>query len=75
MKEDASNGRQTICSLMLDEMAIRKHVQFVNGEYHGFVDVGNHQQDDSAPLAKDALALMAVSVNALWKIPVGYGTS
>ena len=72
VKEDASKDRQTICSLMLDEMAIRKHVQFANGEYHGFVDVGNGQQDDSAPSAKDALVLMAVSVNASWKIPVGY---
>ena len=43
-----------------------------NCEYHGFVDVGNGQQDDSAPLAKDTLVLMAVSVNASWKIPVGY---
>ena len=26
VKEDTSNDRQTICALMLDEMAIRKHV-------------------------------------------------
>ena len=72
VKVDTAKNRRTICALMLDEMAIRKHIQFADGEYHGFVDVGNGQQDDSAPMAKYALVLMAVSVNASWKIPVGY---
>ena len=72
VKENARKDRQTICALMLDKMATRKHVQFANGEYHGFVDVGNGQQDYSTPLAKDAFVLMVVSVNASWKIPVGY---
>ena len=66
VKVDTAKNRGTICTLMLDEMAIRKHIQF------GFVDVGNGQQDDSAPMAKDALVLMVVSVNASWKIPVAY---
>ena len=72
VKVDTAKNRRTICALMLDEMAIRKHIQFADGEYHGFVDVGNGQQDDSAPIAKDALVLMVVSVNASWKIPVAY---
>ena len=72
VKTDAESNRRTVCSLMLDEMAIRRHVEYISGEYSGFVDIGNSQYDDSVPLAKDALVLMAVSMNASWKIPVAY---
>ena len=58
---------------MLDEMAIRKQVEFMNNRYHGFVDIGNGlTADDSTPMAKDALVLMAVFVNSSWKVPLGY---
>ena len=37
------------------------------------VDVGTGEdQDDSAPVAKEALALMAVCINSTWKVPPGY---
>ena len=61
VKVGTAKNRRTICALMLDEMAIRKHIQFADGEYHSYVDVGNGQQDDSAPMAKYALVLMVVS--------------
>ena len=60
---DTANGRATICSLMLDEMAIRKHIEYTNGQFHGYVDIGNGQIDDSTPVAKDALVIMVVAVN------------
>ena len=69
---DTANGRATICSLMLDEMAIRKHIEYTNGQFHGYVDIGNGQIDDSTPVAKDALVIMVVAVNTSWKVPVGY---
>ena len=58
--------------LLRDEMAIRRHVKYISGEYSGFVYIGKSQFDDSVPLAKDAFVLMAVSMNASWKIPVAY---
>ena len=69
---DTANGRATICSLMLDEMAIRKHIEYTNGQFHGYVDIGNGQIDDSTPVVKDALVIMVVAVNTSWKVPVGY---
>ncbi len=30
------------------------------------------EDDDSAPVAKDALVLMVVSVNGSWNVPCGY---
>jgi len=71
-RENRETGQETICSVMLDEMAIRKHVEYVNGRYHGYVDIGAGFFDDATPMAKDALVLMAVCVNGSWKIPLGY---
>ena len=70
--DNKAQGKETICAVMLDEMAIRRHVQYAKGRYHGYVDVGSGQFSDTTPLAKDALVMMAVSVNAGWKIPLGY---
>ena len=59
-------------ALMLDERSIRKHVQWDGKQFHGYVAVGNDDFDDLAPVAKDALVIMAVALNDSWKIPCGY---
>ena len=68
------DGQKVACSLMLDEMPIRKHVQWDGKaqKYCGFVDLGTDIDDDSLPEATEALVLMAVSVNSNWKVPCGY---
>ena len=54
-------------------MSIRKHLTWDGSKYRGFVDVGTGEvQDDSAPVAKEALVVMAVCVNSTWKVPLGY---
>lgn len=47
-------------------------MDYSNGRYHGFVDVGSGVFDDAAPMAKDAFVLIAVCVNGSWKISLGY---
>ena len=50
-------GKNVICSLMIDEMAIMKHVSWDGKKYRGYVDLGNDiEDDDSAPLAKMLLS-------------------
>ena len=71
VEEANTKGEKIICSLMLDEMAIRKHVSWDGKRFRGYVDVGNGT-DDSLPVAKEALVLMAVAVNGSWKVPCGY---
>ena len=44
----------------------------MNGRFHGYVDIGNCQIDDTTPVAKDVLVIMVVAVNTSWKVPVGY---
>ena len=73
VEEAGKKGRTVICSLMLDEMAIKKHVSWDGTRFRGYVDLGiGLEDDDSNPIAKDALVLMVVSVNGSWKIPCGY---
>ena len=58
---------------MIDETAIRKHVSWDGKKFRGYVDLDNNaKDDDSAPLAKDALVFMVVGVNKTWKVTVGY---
>ena len=72
VESNTANGRETVCALMLDEMAIRRHVEYVNGKLYGYVDVGSGNIDDSTPVARDALLLMVEAVNESWKLAIGY---
>ncbi|KAL1516152.1 hypothetical protein ABEB36_000071 [Hypothenemus hampei] len=65
---------QKVITLMVDEMSIRQLVEYQNGEYHGYVDLGSEVKSDgdARPLAKQALMFMAVCLNAHWKVPLGY---
>lgn len=57
---------------MFDCMAIRKHMEWDGKQFHGTVNVGSNLNDDSAPLASEALVFNLVCINSSWKIPVGY---
>ncbi|XP_049964309.1 uncharacterized protein LOC126484758 [Schistocerca serialis cubense] len=62
----------TLCSLVVDEIAIRQHVEFDGACYYGYVDMGSSVDTDNLPIAKEAFVLMLVAINASWKLPVGY---
>ena len=64
-------GRKLVCPLMLDEMAIRKHVCWDGKKFQGYVDIRNGADDDSLPVAKETLVFMIVCINASWKVPCG----
>ena len=68
----AKEGKPTLCSLIMDEMALKQQVEWDGQKYHGYVDMGTGVDDDSLPIAKEALTFMVVSVNGTWKMPVGY---
>ncbi|XP_046401743.1 uncharacterized protein LOC124167740 [Ischnura elegans] len=60
------------CTLLVDDMAIRKHVEWDGFKYHGYVNFGTEFSDDDIPVAKEATVFMIVGVNANWKIPVAF---
>ena len=66
------DGQEVMCSLMLNEMATRKHVKWDGKQFRGFVDLGTRINNDSVPEATDALVFMAVAVNSSWKVPCTY---
>ena len=66
------DNQEVVCALMLNEMSIRKHVEWDGKQFRGYVDLGTGINDDSLPEATDALVFMAVAVNGSWKVPCGY---
>ncbi|KAJ8038856.1 hypothetical protein HOLleu_16411 [Holothuria leucospilota] len=40
-KDNKDKGKETVGAVMLDEMAIRKHIEYAQGRYLGFVDIGS----------------------------------
>lgn len=65
-------GQEIICNLVLDEMSIKKQIDFTNEKTWGYVDIGTDVEDDSAVCATQVLVLMVVAINAHWKLPVAY---
>lgn len=72
LKMRVDSGRNLVCSLMMDEIAIRQQVEWDGKRYQGYIDMGTGLDDDGMPLAKEALTFMVVAINDSFKLPVGY---
>eukprot|EP00794_Sanderia_malayensis_P005759 gene5759-6462_t len=72
MKVNEAEKSKLLCSLVIDEITIRKHISWDGYSFRCYVDVGNGIQDDSSPVAKDALVFMVVNINGSWKVPFAY---
>lgn len=57
---------------MLDEMAIRKNIEWTGHKFSGYIDFGADIINDILPEAKEALVFMLNCVNGRWKLPVAY---
>lgn len=68
----SSEKHRIICSLIIDEMSIRQHEEWVSqkDKCYGYVDMGTGSKE--VTLAKDALVFLLNCVNGNWKIPVGF---
>lgn len=71
-QDAASCGKQILCNLVFDEMAIRRQVEWTGTKFTGHVDIGTKLENDILPVAKEALVFMLVPLNGSWKIPVAY---
>ncbi|KAJ8980515.1 hypothetical protein NQ317_007935 [Molorchus minor] len=61
-----------LCNLVMDEMAIRRRVEWTGSKFAGYVDIGTNIDSDILPHAREALVFMVVCLNGSWKVPVGY---
>lgn len=71
-EEAKKSNKKLIGGLILDEMSIRSHIEWDNGKFSGYVDLGTNIDDDEMPHAKEALIFMVNSLNCNWKIPIAY---
>lgn len=67
-----SINQPIIGALTMDEMAIRKCIEWDGHKSHGYVNVGNNVENDCVPVAIEVLTFMVTCVNGSFKIPVGY---
>lgn len=52
-----------VCSLMLDEMAVRKRVEWDGKRFHGYIDIGSNINSDDLKEAKEALVFLVNAIN------------
>lgn len=56
----------------MDEMAIRKRLEWDRQQYHGYIDIGTGINNESVELASECLVFVVVAVNESWKLPIAY---
>lgn len=61
-----------ICSLLFDEMAIKKKIEFDGQKTWGYTNFGIDMEDDDLEPASEVLVLMIVCQTDSWKLPLGY---
>ena len=69
---EKGKGKETLCALMLDEMSIMQSFEMCGEQIMGYVDTGNGVEDDSLPLATNAVVFMLVAIHGSWKVPVAH---
>lgn len=77
LQEKVERGEQDYCycALMVQDMSLQKQREWDPQTQHltGFVDLGAGILDaDEAPLASEAIILMAVGISSPWAAPLGY---
>lgn len=68
----AVSNHKILCSRMIDEVAIKRHLEYDVEKMRGDVDLGNELMTETSAEAKEALVFMLVAVNGSWKLPVAY---
>lgn len=73
-KEHSANGSQLMCSLILDEMAIRKHLQWSDSrkKFLGHISYGFRPDIAAVPVATNVIAFMVNGVNVEFNFPIAY---
>lgn len=70
----SSHGQQLICTLSMDEMAIRKHIQWSDPEkiFFGRISYGSRTGGEDFEVARNAIVFMVNAVNDDFNIPVAF---
>lgn len=73
-EEYKRNGKRLFCSLMLDEMHIKKQVEWDGKHFHGLSSLGKDSttNDPKLKAATQVLVMLVVAIDSNWKVPVAY---
>jgi len=74
VKNDKANseGKNLYFNLVIDEMSIKRLIEWDGKKYTGFVDLGTGTDSDELPEAQYALVFLVTCINDHYKIPVAY---
>lgn len=61
-----------IAGLVMDEMAIRRRIEWDGNNLHGHVEIGSGLDGDYINEAKEALVFLVTGINCNFKVPVAY---
>ena len=59
VKEAVKNDKKIICTLILDEISIRREVEGKGNVYSGYIDYGTNLDDDELPFATQSLTFFS----------------
>lgn len=73
-ESNAKDNKPVLCSLVFDEISIRRQKLFHTNRKLGSVNfgAGPMQGEEAETVATQALVFMLVALNENWKLPVGY---
>lgn len=73
-KKHSANGSQLMCSLIFDEMAIRKHLQWSDSrkKFLGHISYGFRPDFAAVPVATNVIVFMVNGVNVEFNFPIAY---
>lgn len=70
----SATGQKLLCSLSLDEMAIRRHVQYSDAQkaFFGRITYGSRSGSNEFDIAKNAIVFMINGINKSFNIPIAF---
>lgn len=71
VEEKAAKGEKFVLSLLFDEMAIRKHIQFTDSRMLGFEQFDGIDPAQAKP-ASNGIVYMVSAINDIFQLPVAY---
>ncbi|KAB0795977.1 hypothetical protein PPYR_10038 [Photinus pyralis] len=72
VEELRQKNHDLLCSLILDEISIKKQLDVDGTRAWGYVNIGVPTENDDLTPATEALVLMVVCLTGHWKLPVAY---
>jgi hypothetical protein len=61
-------GKSLVCNLVMDEMSIKRHIQWNGSKQLGYIDYGFQMEGERLPEAKEVIVFLLVALNCKSKI-------